>query len=191
MLLPYPYRPPRSHKPFPHSQSQAMGSISRPALFEPIKVGNSQLNHRVVFAPCTRVRATPGTHIPSVPLMKTYYEQRASVPGTLIISEGTLIAEKASGMDNVPGIWSKEQIAAWREVSSSCWHRNSELVSDHGYHVLSRSRTLCTLKFRSFTSNCGRWVVRHAPSTSTAIPALGPLPSAFPRPPPIHPIHVL
>ncbi|KAH6888270.1 NADH:flavin oxidoreductase/NADH oxidase [Coprinopsis sp. MPI-PUGE-AT-0042] len=94
-----------------------MGSISTSALFTPIKVGSTQLEHRVVFAPCTRFRSTPETHVPLVPLVKTYYEQRASVPGTLIITEGTLIAEKAGGMRAVPGIWSDEQIKAWKEIT--------------------------------------------------------------------------
>jgi NADPH2 dehydrogenase len=94
-----------------------MGSLSLSSLFTPITVGASQLKHRIVLAPCTRVRATPGTHVPIVPVVKKYYEQRASVPGTLLISEANLIAEKAGGMDNVPGIWSSEQISAWKEVS--------------------------------------------------------------------------
>jgi NADPH2 dehydrogenase len=95
-----------------------MGSISAPALFAPTKVGASHLKHRVVFAPCTRFRCDPETHAPIVPLKKMYYEQRASVPGTLIISEGTIVAEKACGMGNAPGIWSNEQISAWKEVST-------------------------------------------------------------------------
>ncbi|KAH6893969.1 NADH:flavin oxidoreductase/NADH oxidase [Coprinopsis sp. MPI-PUGE-AT-0042] len=102
-----------------------MGSISTSALFTPAKVGASQLQHKVVFAPCTRVRATSGTHIPIVPLVKTYYEQRASVPGTLIITEGTLIAEKAGGMDNVPGIYSDEQISAWKEITDAVHAKKS------------------------------------------------------------------
>ncbi|KAH6907101.1 NADH:flavin oxidoreductase/NADH oxidase [Coprinopsis sp. MPI-PUGE-AT-0042] len=96
-----------------------MGSISTSALFTPIKVGATQLKHRVVFAPCTRFRSTPETHIPLLPLKKTYYEQRASVPGTLIITEATFIAEKAGGMHAVPGIWSEEQISAWKELDPS------------------------------------------------------------------------
>ncbi|KAH6907110.1 NADH:flavin oxidoreductase/NADH oxidase [Coprinopsis sp. MPI-PUGE-AT-0042] len=102
-----------------------MGSISTSALFTPIKIGATQLEHRVVFAPCTRFRSTPETHIPLVPLVKTYYEQRASVPGTLIISEGTLIAEKASGMPSVPGIWSDEQINAWKEITGAVHAKKS------------------------------------------------------------------
>ncbi|OBT76619.1 hypothetical protein VF21_05288 [Pseudogymnoascus sp. 05NY08] len=68
------------------------------------------------MAPLTRLRAT-GDRVP-VALMKEYYSQRASVPGTLIISEGTLISQAAcGGFANGPGIWSNDQVAAWREIT--------------------------------------------------------------------------
>ena len=55
------------------------------------------------MAPLIRLRAT-GNRVP-VPLMKEYYGQRASVPGTLIITEGTLISKSArGGFANGPGI---------------------------------------------------------------------------------------
>ncbi|KAH6910508.1 NADH:flavin oxidoreductase/NADH oxidase [Coprinopsis sp. MPI-PUGE-AT-0042] len=103
-----------------------MGSTtSEPKLFEPIRVGTTLLKHRVVFAPCTRVRADPATGVPDVPLMKTYYEQRASVPGTLIVTEGTFIAQRAGGFDGVPGIWSDEQVAAWKEITDAVHAKGS------------------------------------------------------------------
>ena len=45
------------------------------------------------------------------PLAFDYYKQRTSVPGTLAITEGTIIAAQAGGYRNVPGIWSEEQIS--------------------------------------------------------------------------------
>lgn len=70
-------------------------------LFQPIQVGNVALLHRIVLAPLTRNRGT-NAHVPG-PLAAEYYAQRASVPGTLLISEATLIAPKAGGYPNVPG----------------------------------------------------------------------------------------
>ncbi|TFK62755.1 NADH:flavin oxidoreductase/NADH oxidase [Pluteus cervinus] len=93
-----------------------MAYESRPALFQPIQIGHITLQHRIVFAPCTRRRATKYEHVPILPLMKSYYEQRASTHGTLLISEGTIIAKKAGGYTNVPGIWSEEQIKGWKEI---------------------------------------------------------------------------
>jgi NADPH2 dehydrogenase len=54
--------------------------------------------------------------VPFLPLVKDYYSQRASVPGTLLIAESTFVAGKAGGFANMPGIWSPEQIKAWTEV---------------------------------------------------------------------------
>ncbi|KAF8890996.1 hypothetical protein BD779DRAFT_1671122 [Infundibulicybe gibba] len=48
--------------------------------------------------------------------MKEYYTQRASTPGSLLITEATLIAAQAGGYVNVPGIWSQPQIDAWKQV---------------------------------------------------------------------------
>ncbi|KAJ7354233.1 hypothetical protein DFH08DRAFT_984601 [Mycena albidolilacea] len=111
-------------------------------LFTPIQVGEMQLRHRVVHAPLTRFRVDPGTNV-IFPFVKEYYAQRASTPGTFIISEGTLVAQKAapyapaesenktsnSSNDHVriapPGIWSEEQIAAWREVTEAVHARGS------------------------------------------------------------------
>lgn len=85
-------------------------------LFTPLKIGNIQLDHRAAMAPLTRLRATHDRT--PTPLMKEYYSQRASVPGTLIITEGTIIAPSSSGgFASTPGIWSKEQISAWKTIT--------------------------------------------------------------------------
>ncbi|KAJ6514904.1 hypothetical protein C8R47DRAFT_1001025, partial [Mycena vitilis] len=84
-------------------------------LFQPMLVGDIKLGHRVVFAPSTRFRCDKD-HVP-LPHVAEYYEQRASTSGTLLITESTLIAPRAGGYENVPGIWSDEQIAAWKKVN--------------------------------------------------------------------------
>lgn len=38
------------------------------------------------------------------------------MPGTLLISEATLISERAAGRRNVPGIWNDAQIVGWRPI---------------------------------------------------------------------------
>jgi NADPH2 dehydrogenase len=91
-------------------------TMSASKLFQPIQVGTVTVQHRVVMAPLTRLRAN-GKHT-HTDLAVEYYAARASVPGTLIISEATLIAHKATGGNvHVPGIWSDEQVAAWKKVS--------------------------------------------------------------------------
>jgi NADPH2 dehydrogenase len=92
--------------------------MSASKLFQPIRVGTVTLKHRVVMAPLTRFRAnSKHTH---TNLAVQHYAERGSVPGTLIISEATCIAPKAAGAGlNSPGIWSEEQVAAWKKVCFS------------------------------------------------------------------------
>jgi len=89
-------------------------SPSVSALFRPLPVGAINVGHRVVMAPLTRLRANKD-HVHGE-LAKTYYAQRATVPGTLIVSEATLVAPQAGGYANVPGIWNDAQIAGWKTV---------------------------------------------------------------------------
>ncbi|RDL38574.1 putative NADPH dehydrogenase [Venustampulla echinocandica] len=83
-------------------------------LFKPLKIGKAQLENRIVLAPLTRFRADD-SHVP-LPFVSDYYVQRASTPGTLLITEATFIAPHAGGMPNVPGIWNQDQIEGWKKV---------------------------------------------------------------------------
>lgn len=102
--------------------------MSSSKLFVPVKVGNMSLQHRVVMAPLTRYKANPINGVPVVHLVKEYYSQRASTAGTLIIAESTLISIEGGGRPNTPGIWSEEQIAAWKEVRGA-WRVLKPLIS--------------------------------------------------------------
>ncbi|KAL5532353.1 hypothetical protein ACEPAF_5923 [Sanghuangporus sanghuang] len=86
-------------------------------LFRPIRVGNINLVHRIVMSPMTRFRADDA-HVPT-DIIVEYYAQRASVPGTLLITEATFIAARAGGYDSVPGIWNDEQVAGWKKVTDA------------------------------------------------------------------------
>lgn len=81
----------------------------------------------------TRLRAS-AEGVP-LPLVKECYAQRGSVPGTLLVTEATIIAPQAGGSPNIPGIWSEDQIAAWKEVSiSKCLVKR---ISDRQFTALS------------------------------------------------------
>lgn len=57
-----------------------------------------------------------------------YYGQRACVSGTLIIGEATFISPQAGGTpESRAGIWSDEQVAAWRAVVESV-HRAGSYI---------------------------------------------------------------
>lgn len=93
-------------------------------LFKPLRVGRCELQSRIAMAPLTRFRADE-SHVPIAPLVSEYYAQRASVPGTLLISEATIIAPKAAGYPNPPGIWSQAQIDSWKKVTDAVHGKKS------------------------------------------------------------------
>lgn len=75
------------------------------------------------MAPLTRLRASTA-HIP-LPITKTYYEQRASTPGTLLISEATQISALEGGVPHGPGIWTEDQINSWKEITDAVHEKDS------------------------------------------------------------------
>ncbi|KAJ7649851.1 NADH:flavin oxidoreductase/NADH oxidase [Roridomyces roridus] len=97
--------------------------MSTPKLFQSTRVGDIELAHRVIFAPTTRFRAN-SNHAP-LPHVAEYYGQRASTSGSLLISEATFIAARAGGYTNAPGIWSDEQISAWKKVTDAVHAKGS------------------------------------------------------------------
>ncbi|KAJ7584056.1 hypothetical protein C8J56DRAFT_1095150 [Mycena floridula] len=96
-------------------------------LFQPIRVGKVLLQHRVVLAPLTRNRCTMDG-IP-LPLVKVHYEQRGSIPGTLLISEATVIHRAAGGFPYVPGIWTEQRMKGWKEVVEAVHVKQSFIFS--------------------------------------------------------------
>ena len=94
-----------------------------PSLSDPLQVGSSALSHRLVMAPMTRFRANK-EHVHGNLAVK-YYSQRASVPGTLIVTEATLISPRASGFANVPGVYNSAQIEAWKRVTKAVHEKGS------------------------------------------------------------------
>ena len=73
-------------------------------LFDPFHVGDIQLATRIVMAPLTRNRASPG-QVPN-DLMVQYYAERAN-PATgaaLIVTEATQISPEGQGYLDTPGL---------------------------------------------------------------------------------------
>ncbi|KAE9391389.1 FMN-linked oxidoreductase [Gymnopus androsaceus JB14] len=84
-------------------------------LFAPIQVGNMMLKHR------------------RLKIVREYYSQRASTPGTLLITEGTIAGPIGAGLKGSPGIWSAEQIASWKEVVSAVHAEGSYIYLQIGF----------------------------------------------------------
>jgi N-ethylmaleimide reductase len=93
-------------------------------LFTPLRLGSLKLPNRIVMAPLTRMRAGDG-HVPT-PLNAEYYAQRASAG--VIITEGTAISVEAHGYPRSPGIYTAEQIAGWRLVTSAVHSRGGRII---------------------------------------------------------------
>ncbi|KAI4299945.1 hypothetical protein L6164_033365 [Bauhinia variegata] len=81
-------------------------------LLTPYKMGSFNLSHRVVLAPLTRQRSYNNVPQPHAIL---YYSQRAS-PAGFLIAEATGISDTAQGYKDAPGIWTKEQVEAWKPI---------------------------------------------------------------------------
>ena len=84
-------------------------------LFKPVQLGPLHLANRVVMAPLTRSRAkerdVPGD------LAATYYVQRATAG--LIIAEATQISPQGKGYVFTPGIYTDEQVQAWKKITTA------------------------------------------------------------------------
>lgn len=81
-------------------------------LLTPYKMGNFQLSHRIVLAPLTRQRSYGNVPQPHAIL---YYSQRTT-KGGLLIAEATGVSDTAQGYPDTPGIWTKEQVEAWKPI---------------------------------------------------------------------------
>jgi N-ethylmaleimide reductase len=90
-------------------------------LSTPFQLGPFRLAHRIVMPPLTRMRAGRANAVPS-PLAATYYGQRAT-EGGLIIAEATQISQQGQGYPQTPGIYTPEQVAAWRTVTKAVKNR--------------------------------------------------------------------
>ncbi|WP_417660443.1 alkene reductase [Pseudomonas sp.] len=99
-------------------------------LFDPIKIGDLELNNRIIMAPLTRARADE-RRVPNA-LMAEYYVQRASAG--LIISEATAVTPMGVGYANTPGIWSDEQIRGWSNITHAV-HANGGKIVLQLWHV--------------------------------------------------------
>jgi N-ethylmaleimide reductase len=103
-----------------------------PCLFSPFQVGPYRLQHRVVMAPLTRMRADRSSFAPR-PLNAEYYAQRAT-PGGLIIAEASPVMVTGRGNPGTPGIYSDDQIEGWWRVVDAV-HAKGGLIFLQIWHV--------------------------------------------------------
>jgi N-ethylmaleimide reductase len=103
-----------------------------PALFSPLQIGPYRLDHRVVMAPLTRMRAERSSFAPRE-LNAEYYRQRAT-PGGLIIAEASPVMATGRGNAGTPGIYTEPQVKGWRDVVDAV-HAKGGLIFLQLWHV--------------------------------------------------------
>jgi N-ethylmaleimide reductase len=103
-----------------------------PHLFSPLQIGPYRLDHRVVMAPLTRMRAEKESFAPRA-LNADYYGQRAT-KGGLIIAEASPVLATGRGNPGTPGIYSQAQTNGWREVIKAV-HAKGGLIFLQLWHV--------------------------------------------------------
>jgi len=95
-----------------------------PHLLAPLQLGDILLANRALMAPMTRSRIEqrdcPGN------LQVQYYAQRASAGA--IISEGVHPSPNGQGYCRTPGIYSDEQVAAWRLVTDAVHEQGGKII---------------------------------------------------------------
>ena len=122
-----------------------------PTLFDPISLGAIDCANRILMSPLTRGRSSAG-HVPITALKAEYYAQRASAG--LIIAEATGISQEGLGWPSAPGVWSEQQVEAWKPVTEAVhaaggriilqlWHMGRLVHSDFlgGAQPVSSSAT--------------------------------------------------
>uniref|UniRef100_A0A5B7A6J2 Putative 12-oxophytodienoate reductase 11 n=1 Tax=Davidia involucrata TaxID=16924 RepID=A0A5B7A6J2_DAVIN len=120
-------------------------------LLTPYKMGKFQLSHRIVLAPLTRQRSYNNVPQPHAIL---YYSQRTT-KGGLLIAEATGVSDTAQGYPHTPGIWTKEQVEAWKPIVDAVhakggiffcqiWHVGR--VSNQGFQPNGQAPISCTDK---------------------------------------------
>ena len=94
-------------------------------LFDPIQLGAIHAPNRVIMSPLTRGRSSDG-HVPVSELKAEYYSQRAGAG--LIIAEATGISQEGLGWPSAPGIWSDEQVEAWKPVTKAVHDAGGRII---------------------------------------------------------------
>jgi N-ethylmaleimide reductase len=99
-------------------------------LIEETQLGNLTLKNRMVMSAMTRSRADSNGVVGEMTVQ--YYTQRVSAG--LIFTEAIRISEEATGSPLTPGLYTNEQIEAWKKVTTAV-HDNGGLIVAQLWHT--------------------------------------------------------
>ena len=108
----------------------AAGTSPRPPMFMSYTLGELPLDNRVVVSPYGIYAATDGvvnsTHI-------AHYGARALGGAGLLITEMTAVSPSGRITEGCPGLWSAEQVQAWRAVTDLVHTTNAKIAVQLGH----------------------------------------------------------
>lgn len=99
-------------------------------LFDPCEFNGIRLQNRIALSPLTRTRSNDAGEAGA--LQALYYAQRASAG--LLITEATPVLPGGRGGPNIPGLWTDDQIAGWRQVTDAV-HAKGGLIFSQLWHA--------------------------------------------------------
>lgn len=100
-------------------------------LFQPYALNDSiELQNRIAMAPLTRCMADDNL-VPTQAMVE-YYARRADAG--LIITEATIIRPDGQGYPNTPGLFTPEQVAGWKKVTTAV-HENGGKIFAQLWHT--------------------------------------------------------
>lgn len=94
-------------------------------LLETTKIGDLVFQNSMAMAPMTRSRADVNGVVSDLTVL--YYEQRASAG--LIITEAINISSQAIGSPFTPGIYTSQQIDAWKKVTNAVHNKGGKIIA--------------------------------------------------------------
>jgi N-ethylmaleimide reductase len=104
---------------------QGLRTNSIMKLFEKTQLGNVWLQNRMVMAAMTRGRTDSNGLVGDMTV--EYYSQRASAG--LLFTESIRISEGATGSPLTPGIFTSEQIEAWKKVTVAVHEKGGVIIA--------------------------------------------------------------
>ena len=99
-------------------------------LLDTVKIAGRLLQNSMAMAPMTRSRADINGVVGNSTVL--YYQQRVSAG--LIISEAINISKQATGSPLTPGLYTNEQIQAWKKVTATV-HENGGVIYAQLWHT--------------------------------------------------------
>jgi N-ethylmaleimide reductase len=97
-------------------------------LLQPVRIGSWHLRTRIAMAPMTRGFANDTTGTVGEDVV-AYYRRRAQDGIGLIITEGITPSPRGKGTFGVPGLYTKEQVNAWRKVTEAVHAERGTIIA--------------------------------------------------------------